>query len=288
MKRPRRAAARGIALFLAGAVCATLVAAAAGSFGLGTKNVRETSRTGGTPVVGLRPSGVGLPLVGVEGTVGAGDYASELAAYHDSGEYARDLAAIGNRARRYLIKRSRHIRRKAAAACARAKRGDAPPKQVAAACRRPKLGVVFDIDETSLSNYSCLAPSNFEQAVVGLLTCAAQATSPAIGPTKRIYRYAVSHGIGVYFITGRPEPIPEARERTEANLDAAGFTRRAGLILAPAIDFNTVEYKSGERQRIERQGVQLVVNVGDQESDLAGGHADRAFKYPNPFYFIGE
>ena len=159
MMRPR---ARGIALFLAGAVCATLVAAAAGSFGLGTKNVRETSRTGGTPVVGLRPSGVGLPLVGVEGTVGAGDYASELAAYHDSGDYARDLAAVGNRARRYLIKRSRRIRRNAAAACARAKRGDAPPRQVAAACRRPKLGVVFDIDETSLSNYSCLAPSNFE------------------------------------------------------------------------------------------------------------------------------
>jgi len=30
-----------------------------------------------------------------------------------------------------------------------------------------------------------------------------------------------------------------------------------------------------------------VVNMGDQESDLTGGHADRAFKLPNPFYFIG-
>lgn len=270
---------RGAALFLSGALCATLVAAAAGSFGLGTKNIRETSRNGHTRVVGLRPSGVGLPLVGVEGTVGAGDYAGELNAYHDSGEYGRDLAAVGNRAYRFLIKRSRRIRRNAASACAR-DRG--------APCRRPKLGIVFDIDETTLSNYSCLAPSNFGQAVVGLLTCAAQATSPAIAPTKRIYDYAVAHGIGVYFITGRPDAIPGARQQTEANLDREGFTRRAGLILAPEIDVNTVEYKSGARTAIEERGVRLVINVGDQESDLAGGHADRAYKYPNPFYFIGE
>jgi hypothetical protein len=31
-----------------------------------------------------------------------------------------------------------------------------------------------------------------------------------------------------------------------------------------------------------------VVNLGDQESDLDGGHAERAFKLPNPFYFISD
>jgi hypothetical protein len=31
-----------------------------------------------------------------------------------------------------------------------------------------------------------------------------------------------------------------------------------------------------------------VVNMGDQESDLDGGHADRAFKLPNPFYFVAD
>jgi acid phosphatase len=30
------------------------------------------------------------------------------------------------------------------------------------------------------------------------------------------------------------------------------------------------------------------VNIGDQESDLDGGHADRDFKLPNPFYFISD
>ena len=30
----------------------------------------------------------------------------------------------------------------------------------------------------------------------------------------------------------------------------------------------------------------ILVNIGDQQSDLAGGHARRAFKLPSPFYFI--
>jgi HAD superfamily, subfamily IIIB (Acid phosphatase) len=30
----------------------------------------------------------------------------------------------------------------------------------------------------------------------------------------------------------------------------------------------------------------ILVNVGDRDSDLAGGHARRAFKLPNPMYYI--
>ena len=33
-------------------------------------------------------------------------------------------------------------------------------------------------------------------------------------------------------------------------------------------------------------GYRIIANVGDQESDLTGGGADRSFKLPNPFYFI--
>ena len=44
---------------------------------------------------------------------------------------------------------------------------------------------------------------------------------------------------------------------------------------------------SGERARIEEElGFTILVNVGDQDSDLAGGHARKAFKLPNPMYFI--
>jgi len=30
----------------------------------------------------------------------------------------------------------------------------------------------------------------------------------------------------------------------------------------------------------------IVLNIGDQQSDLVGGHADKAFKLPNPYYLI--
>ncbi|MGH6919121.1 MAG: HAD family acid phosphatase, partial [Geminicoccaceae bacterium] len=37
---------------------------------------------------------------------------------------------------------------------------------------------------------------------------------------------------------------------------------------------------------IQAQGFTIVANMGDQPSDLAGGHAERTFLLPNPFYRI--
>jgi hypothetical protein len=45
-------------------------------------------------------------------------------------------------------------------------------------------------------------------------------------------------------------------------------------------------YKSATRAHIESLGYDIVANLGDQYSDLRGGHADRAFKLPNPNYFL--
>ncbi|HEX3434983.1 MAG TPA: HAD family acid phosphatase [Solirubrobacteraceae bacterium] len=42
----------------------------------------------------------------------------------------------------------------------------------------------------------------------------------------------------------------------------------------------------GGRDRAD--GYRIIVNVGDQQSDLDGGFAQRAFKLPNPFYFIPD
>jgi hypothetical protein len=47
-----------------------------------------------------------------------------------------------------------------------------------------------------------------------------------------------------------------------------------------------IPYKAGARCRLERRGYDNVANVGDQYSDLLGGCADRAFKIPNPMYFL--
>jgi hypothetical protein len=48
----------------------------------------------------------------------------------------------------------------------------------------------------------------------------------------------------------------------------------------------TIQYKSGTRAYIESEGYDIVANFGDQFSDLSGGHADKAFKLPNPMYYL--
>ena len=85
-----------------------------------------------------------------------------------------------------------------------------------------------------------------------------------------------------FFITGRPDLV---RAPTESNLQAVGYDQGYTLITKPS-GVDTIPYKSGERAKIEQQGFEILVNVGDQDSDLAGGHARRAFKLPNPMYFI--
>jgi len=59
------------------------------------------------------------------------------------------------------------------------------------------------------------------------------------------------------------------------------FLKPAGYKLASAIP-----YKSSVRQKIAQSGYDIVFSIGDQMSDLKGGHADDTFKLPNPFYFI--
>ena len=41
-----------------------------------------------------------------------------------------------------------------------------------------------------------------------------------------------------------------------------------------------------ERAKIEADGYTIIANVGDQWSDLNGGHAEQNYKVPNPYYFI--
>ena len=65
----------------------------------------------------------------------------------------------------------------------------------------------------------------------------------------------------------------------------AGYDGWTKLIMRPE-GMPTADFKTGARQAIEADGYTIVANVGDQFSDLAGDHAERCFKLPNPFYFI--
>ncbi|MGB7292077.1 MAG: HAD family acid phosphatase [Thermodesulfobacteriota bacterium] len=181
--------------------------------------------------------------------------------YHDSGEYNYDQEAVAQKARDYLEMR------------------------ISQDTNNQKLAIVFDIDETALSNYQHMLKLNFGRIPQLVVEDIEKAEDPAIETTFKLYEYAKEKGVAIFFITGRQERL---RDATQKNLKSVGYVEWDGLYLKPN-DYkekSVISYKSSTRKRIQEEGYIIVVNVGDQFSDLAGGYAERVFKLPNPYYFI--
>jgi len=265
---------RALALVALGAVLATAVVAVA------KKKPSQPAKPQPSPPVSIRATGVGLPQIGEPGTVGASDLAPSLHSYHDGGQYASDLSAVDGQARSFMLKQAKALRQKRKQRCSGKKAGK--KARSAASCKPLKLAIVLDIDETSLSNYAQLALTDFAGASAQLAVAALAGSSPAIAPTLDLYQRARAANISVFAITGRPSAI---EAQTRQNLSNGGYTDLSGIFFKPGSEA-VIPFKSGQRAALEGQGYRIVANVGDQESDLAGGHADRSFKLPNPFYFI--
>jgi hypothetical protein len=91
--------------------------------------------------------------------------------------------------------------------------------------------------------------------------------------------------VTVFFITGRPE---DQRQATERNLIAVGYAGYEKLYAVPngAKFSSATDFKAPIRAEIERAGFTVIANMGDQPSDLFGGHAEKMFLLPNPFYRV--
>jgi predicted secreted acid phosphatase len=150
-----------------------------------------------------------------------------------------------------------------------------------------KLAIVLDIDETSLSNWAVETHDDFGYIPTDSNMCVFLQCGKVIASTLRIFREAEKDKVAVFFITGRPEG---QRTDTKANLKAEGYDHWEELYLRPedhSKDQTVTQYKSGERAKIVAKGYRIVLNVGDQMSDLLGdSQADHSVKLPNPFYFI--
>ncbi|HUR57868.1 MAG TPA: HAD family acid phosphatase, partial [Opitutaceae bacterium] len=108
------------------------------------------------------------------------------------------------------------------------------------------------------------------------------ASAPPIEPVRDVYRTARRLGIDVIFLTGRPEHM---RAATERNLRAIDCADHAVLICRPEGSTGTsAAFKTGEREKLATNGLALIANIGDQQSDLVGGFAEKTFKLPSPFY----
>jgi predicted secreted acid phosphatase len=162
--------------------------------------------------------------------------------------------------------------------------------------RVDRPAVVFDIDETALSNWEAIKANDFgrvtdgacnrlPQGPCGWLAWDLRAQSTVIQPTMDIFNTAKDRGTAIFFITGRNEP---QRAATERNLQAVGYTGYTQLIMEPsgAHYVSAADFKAPQRAQIEQRGYTIIANVGDQPSDLDGGFAERTYLLPDPFYRI--
>jgi predicted secreted acid phosphatase len=240
----------------------------------------ENDRSGGTPAAGFESrrqrcvlaTAMALAALALAGCATTVPVASEplnlsvakeaAIAYAEGGRYDQDLADVAREARAWLAQR--------------------------AARRAPgeRLAVVFDLDETLLSNYRHMRSQDFGYVPYVWNDWVARAEAPSIAPVKEVYDDARRLGLAIFFITGRQEP--RDRPGTEENLRREGLGHYERLVLAPddGARLTTAQRKTAIRASIEAEGHRIVANLGDQASDLEGGHAERTFKLPNPFYLI--
>jgi len=76
------------------------------------------------------------------------------------------------------------------------------------------------------------------------------------------------------------------RAPTEANLRTADTNGAPDLEAGRPHDEVRRRLQGARAEEAADQGYTIIVNIGDQMSDLDGGFAERTYKLPNPFYFI--
>ncbi len=183
----------------------------------------------------------------------------EVKAYIESGQYQREFDEVVQQAKDYLTVNQAKYRGK-------------------------KPSVVFDIDETSISNMPYLMENDFGYIPAPWQAWVQGDRAQPFASTLELYRWARANNISVFFVTARPE---SDREATLKLLARTGYSDIAGLYLKPTEDkASSAVYKAAQRRKITEQGYRVVVNLGDQLTDLDGGYAEASFKLPNPMYFV--
>ena len=184
--------------------------------------------------------------------------------YFESGEYIHEVRAVATSADQYILREA---------------------KLNAQNSHPQKLAIVLDIDETSLSGYEVWAKNNFCYNPSAIRKAFLAAKLPPVYPILHLYQKAIKKHIAVFFVTGR---YPFERNATIQNLKTAGYTQWTGLYVRPQgyKASSIAPYKTVTRATIEKQGYTIIASIGDQQSDLTGGHTLKTFKLPNPFYKI--
>ncbi|MDO8550128.1 MAG: HAD family acid phosphatase [Ignavibacteria bacterium] len=145
--------------------------------------------------------------------------------------------------------------------------------------------VIFDIDETALSNYEIEKKTEFGYVPEIWDKWVEEARAPAIPGVKNLYEFLIKKGIKIIFITGRKDYHYNS---TFKNLHSSGYTLFDTLIVRMKDEYTlgAVDFKSKKREELTFRGYKIVGTVGDQWSDLKGSFHGIQVKIPNYLYYI--
>ncbi|MFJ4812432.1 HAD family acid phosphatase [Streptomyces longwoodensis] len=257
------------------ATAATCAVAGAALYGAGAATAGQTTANSTH-----EPYNIGLLVKDIDAYYGTAADADGVYQASPTSPYAQDLASVDRAARTYIDKAARKALHK----------GEKP-------------AVVFDIDDTLLLSLDYEKRYNYTYNSASWAAYVNRADRPAVFGSPELVRYAESKGVEVFYNSGLSEAQRSAavanlkKVGVDVNLDADHMFLK-NTATPPAYlsacatpgtwTCTTVQYKSGTREHIERDlGYDIIANVGDQYSDLEGGHADRTYKLPNPTYYVG-
>ena len=244
---------------------------------------------------GLRPTAVGLPDVGESGTVGVDVLATSLRAYHDSGRTTTTWRR--STALRSATLTSAWRPHACVGGCARCHTSVCPTFEGTARSTGVSVCVALLRRRWPASPRSCLTST--------IRRFPTTRTCRQPGSTPRRLRCLRSPVMGPRSSPRSAFTATLSRAAWRSSSSPGGHRRSTQLrslgcvvsAITRAGTASTRNRRASAQSRlevlhpcamIEKHGYDIVANVGDQQSDLDGGHADGDFKLPDPFYFISD
>lgn len=140
--------------------------------------------------------------------------------------------------------------------------------------------IIFDIDEVCLNNlmYHGIDVKEFGEGIYNYET----GIIPLNKECQALFNYIHENNISYSFITGRRDYI---RDVTVRNLDMVGINKYTYLFTCPNDYIEDIyKYKESCRKKITDDGLNIILNIGDQVSDIKGNYVGQSFLIFNPFY----
>ena len=145
--------------------------------------------------------------------------------------------------------------------------------------------VIFDVDDTALSNYEVSKRLDFgyDKKIIDDWILSAQL--PAIKQTKELYDYLKSKNVKLIFLTGRNFEEYDATYKNLIEQRYIGFD----TLIVRNNDQKKIKsqiFKSSVRENLTHAGYDIIGTVGDQWTDLNGPYTGIQIKVPNYLYQI--